>query len=183
MEKIHIHDKYFVPFIPQERLESVIGELAAKLNADFAGRTDESDVPMLLCVLNGAIVFTGQLLKHLDFPLQLVSMKLSSYVGTKSTGKVKEDLPLTADVSGRTVIICEDIVDTGNTIVALKQTLLDKGAKDVRICTMLLKPEVFRNKAKLDYVGMEIPNRFIVGYGLDYDEQGRNLKDIFVLDE
>lgn len=183
MEKIHIHDKYFVPFISQERIESVISDVAAKVNADFAGRVDDEDAPMLLCVLNGAIVFTGQLLKHLDFPLQLVSMKLSSYQGTQSTGNVKEDMALTADIKGRTVIICEDIVDTGNTIIALRKTLLEKGAKDVRICTMLLKPEVFKNKAPLDYVGMEIPNRFIVGYGLDYNEQGRNLKDIFVLDE
>ena len=91
-------------------------------------------------------------------------------------------MPLSTDVSGKTVIVCEDIVDTGTTIVELKQKLFDKGAKDVKICTMLLKPEVFKDRCKLDYVGAEIPNRFIVGFGLDYDELGRNLKDIYVLE-
>ena len=109
-------------------------------------------------------------------------MKLSSYVGTSSTGVVREVMPLSTDIQGRTVIVCEDIVDTGNTIVELKKKLLAKGAKDVRICTMLLKPEVFQGRDKLDYVGAEIPNRFIVGFGLDYDELGRNLKDIYVLE-
>ena len=90
---------------------------------------------------------------------------------------------LTADVRGRRVIICEDIVDTGNTIVALKELLLDKGATDVKICTMLFKPEVYKKDVRLDYVGMAIPNAFIVGFGLDYDELGRNLKDIYVIDE
>jgi len=137
---------------------------------------------MLLCVLNGAIMFTAALMKRISFPAELVSMKLSSYSGTQSTGKVLEVMGLTGNVEGRTVIVCEDIVDTGGTIVALKQMLLEKGAKDVRICTMLLKPEVYRQDVVLDYVGMEIPNAFIVGYGLDYDELGRNLKDIYVLD-
>ena len=108
---------------------------------------------------------------------------MSSYQGTKSTGTVLNMMGLTADVRGRRVIICEDIVDTGNTIVALKELLLDKGATDVKICTMLFKPEVYKKDVRLDYVGMAIPNAFIVGFGLDYDELGRNLKDIYVIDE
>ncbi|MBQ9310811.1 MAG: hypoxanthine phosphoribosyltransferase [Bacteroidales bacterium] len=188
MEKIYIHDKVFVPFMPYGRVSEVIDGVARSLNQDFCPvfgsyhQAPAEDVPMLLCVLNGAIMFVGELMERLEFPVQLVSMKLSSYVGTQSTGNVREVMGLTAPVEGRTVIICEDIVDTGNTIVALKESLLAKGAKDVRICTMLLKPEVFRNKIQLDYVGAEIPNRFIVGFGLDYDEQGRNLKDIYVLE-
>lgn len=179
MDNIRLHDKIFRPFIPNSQIESVIDEVAKKLDADFCG---SGEVPVLLCVLNGAIMFTAGLMKRISFHAELVSMKLSSYSGTQSTGKVLEVMGLTGDVKGRTVIVCEDIVDTGGTIVALRQLLLDKGAKEVRVCTMLLKPEVYAQDIALDYVGMEIPNVFIVGYGLDYDELGRNLKDIYVLD-
>ncbi len=180
MEKILLHDKTFRPFIPYSRLEQAIDGVAAKLNEDFK---DATDPPQLLCVLNGAVMFTAELMKRLSFPLELISLKLSSYQGTKSSGKVLEVMGLTAPVEGKTVIICEDIVDTGGTIAALKHMLQEKGAKDVRICTMLLKPDVFKARTHLDYVGMEIPNAFIVGFGLDYDELGRNYKDIYVLDE
>ena len=180
-EKIQILDKTFKPFIRHERIMEAIDGVAAKINADFQGCTD---VPVILCVLNGAIPFTGELLQRLDFPCQLLSIKLSSYQGTKSTGTVLNVMGLTSSVRGRRVIICEDIVDTGNTIVALKEMLLDReGATEVRICTMLLKPEVYNKSVALDYVGMEIPNAFIVGFGLDYNEQGRNIKDIYVIEE
>lgn len=188
MDKVFIHDKVFVPFIPYEKVSQIIDNVADRLNKDFCdaglsyAKKAEKDIPVLLCVLHGSIMFTGELLKRITFPIELASMKLSSYVGTTSTGVVKETMPLSTDIVGKTVIVCEDIVDTGNTIIALKKKLLDMGAKDVRICTMLLKPEVFKNKGKLDYVGAEIPNRFIVGFGLDYDELGRNLKDIYVLE-
>lgn len=114
---------------------------------------------------------------------ELVSMKLSSYVGTKSTGTVRQVMGLTGDISGRRVIIIEDIVDTGNTIADLISIVKEKGASECRICTMLLKPEVYSKDIKLDYVAMEIPNKFIVGFGLDYNELGRNYKDIYILDE
>ncbi|MBP5566659.1 MAG: hypoxanthine phosphoribosyltransferase, partial [Bacteroidales bacterium] len=189
MDKVYIHDKVFVPFIPYEKISQIIDSVADKLNEDFcdadhdyARPSGKEDAPVLLCILHGSILFTGELLKRLNFPVELASMKLSSYVGTTSTGVVKETAPLSTDITGKTVIVCEDIVDTGTTIVALKQKLLDKGAKDVKLCTMLLKPEVFCNRCELDYVGEEIPNRFIVGFGLDYDEFGRNLKDIYVLE-
>ena len=179
MEKVILHGKSFRPFIPGERIESAIAEVAEKLNRDFKGCTD---IPVVICTLTGAIMFTSELLKRLDFQCEVKCIKLSSYQGTKSTGTVLTLLGLTGSVQGRRVIICEDIVDTGNTIIALQELLLDQGASEVRICTMLLKPEVYDKDVKLDYVGMEIPNRFIVGYGLDYDELGRNLKDIYVLD-
>ena len=188
MDRVYIHDKVFVPFIPYEKVSQIIDGVADKINADFCcpdhtyERRCEEDIPVLLCILHGSVMFTGELMQRLSFPVELASMKLSSYVGTTSTGVVKEVMPLTTDIKGRTVIVCEDIVDTGNTIVELKKKLLEKGAKDVRICTMLLKPEVFKGRDKLDYVGAEIPNRFIVGFGLDYDELGRNLKDIYVLE-
>lgn len=178
--RIRLLDKTFKPFISNERIMEAIQGVADKINADFRGC---EDVPVVLCVLNGAIPFTGELLTRLDFNCQLVSIKMSSYQGTKSTGTVLNVMGLTADVRGRRIIICEDIVDTGNTVVALKEMLSDKGAAEVKICTMLLKPDVYDKDEKLDYVGMEIPNAFIVGYGLDYDELGRNYKDIYVIDE
>lgn len=181
MEKrIKLHDKYFKPFISNAEMEGIIDRLADRMNADFK---DCEDVPIFLCVLNGAIMFTAAMMKRLNFDAELVSIKLSSYQGTSSTGTVLIPIGLTAPVEGRRVVIFEDIVDTGNTIVALKEMLLSKGAVEVRICTMLMKPEVYQKDTVLDYVGKEIPNAFIVGYGLDYDELGRNLPDIYVLDE
>lgn len=181
MEKwIKLHDKYFKPFISNAEMEGIIDRLADRMNADFK---DCEDVPIFLCVLNGAIMFTAAMMKRLNFNAELVSIKLSSYQGTSSTGTVLIPIGLTAPVEGRRVVIFEDIVDTGNTIVALKEMLLSKGAVEVRICTMLMKPEVYQKDTVLDYVGKEIPNAFIVGYGLDYDELGRNLPDIYVLDE
>lgn len=179
MEKITLRDKTFVPFIKNEEIESIIDNVADRINADFEGC---EDVPIIICVLNGAVMFTAAVMKRLNFNVELCSIKLSSYVGTQSTGTVLVPLGLTSDVSGRRVIICEDIVDTGNTIVALKELLYSKGAKDVKICTMLTKPEIYKKPDKLDYVGKEIPNAFIVGYGLDYDELGRQYKDIYVIE-
>ena len=180
MEKVTLYDKTFRTFIPYEKIMDAIDKVAEKINADFQGCTD---VPILLCVLNGSIMFMGELMKRLNFNCQTVSIKLTSYEGTNTTGSVKQALGLTADITGRRVIVVEDIVDTGNTIVELKQILADKGAAESRICTMLLKPEAYKKDVVLDYVAMEIPNDFIVGFGLDYDELGRNLKDIYVLDK
>lgn len=180
MKNIVLHDKVFKPYISYERIQSAIDHAADMVNADFK---DSGEVPVLICVLNGAILFTAELMKRLEFDVELYSIKLSSYQGTKSTGTVLNVMGLTGDVKGRRVIICEDIVDTGNTIIALKEMLMDKGAKEVRICTMLFKPDVYKKSEKLDYVGMEIPNAFIAGFGLDYDELGRNYKDIYVIDE
>ena len=177
-EKIVLHDKTFVPFISNEEIEKAIDELAARMNAEFKGC---EDVPVLLCVLNGAILFTAELMKRLDFPIELMSMKLSSYTGTHSNGEVKTVMGLTGNVKDRMVIIVEDIVDTGNTIVKIKEILKEAGAKDSKVCTLLLKPEVYKQEYRLDYVGKSIPNAFIVGFGLDYDELGRNLPDIYVL--
>jgi len=181
-KKITLHDKAFKLFIPNEDIEKAIDAVAAKLNEDYADATDEDPV-ILLCTLNGAIIYAAELLKRLQFPLVLKACKLSSYSGTQSTGNIKTEVPLPAHLEGRRVLIVEDIVDTGNTIVAMKGLLETAKVKDAKICTMLVKPEVYKKDVKLDYVAMEIPNRFIVGFGLDYDELGRNIKDIYVLDE
>lgn len=179
MEKITLKDKTFRTFIPYERISSAIDEVAEKINADFEGC---EDFPILLCVLNGSIIFMGELMKRLRFNCQIVSTKLTSYEGTQTTGRVKQAMGLTADIKGRRVIIVEDIVDSGNTIVELKAIMEENGAAESRICTLLFKPEAYKKNIKLDYVAMEIPNDFIVGFGLDYDEMGRNYKDIYVLD-
>ena len=180
MEKITLKDKTFRTFIPYDKISDAIDKVADKINADFRGC---EDFPILLCVLNGSIMFMGELMKRLEFNCQIVSIKLTSYEGTSTTGKVREAMGLTSDVTGRRVIIVEDIVDSGNTIVELKEILASKGASESRICTMLLKPDAYKKDIAIDYVGLEIPNDFIVGFGLDYDEYGRNLKDIYVLDE
>ncbi len=180
MEHIKLYDKTFKTFIPYEQIMASIDKVAEQVNKDFK---DCTDVPILLCVLNGSIMFTSELMKRLDFNCQLVSIKLTSYEGTQTTGKVKQAMGLTADISGRRVIIVEDIVDTGKTIVELKNILKEKGASETYVCTLLHKPEACTEDLKLDYVAIPIPNRFIVGFGLDYDEIGRNLKDIYVLDE
>lgn len=180
MEKITLQDKTFRISIPYGEISRAIDEVAAKINEDFKGCTD---VPVLLCVLNGSIMFMGELMKRLDFNCQIVSTKLTSYDGTDSTGTVRQALGLTADITGRRVIIVEDIVDTGNTIVELKRILHEKGAAESRVCTLLFKPEAYDKDVILDYVAMSIPNEFIVGFGLDYNELGRNYKDIYVLDK
>ena len=180
MEKITLFDKTFKTMIPYSRITSAIDDVAADMNRDFEGC---EDIPILLCVLNGSIMFMGELMQRLRFNCQIVSIKMTSYEGTSTTGKVKQAMGLTSDIKGRRVIIVEDIVDTGNTIVELKDILAEAGATETYICTMLYKPEAYTKDTKLDYVAMEIPNEFIVGFGLDYNELGRNLKDIYVLDK
>jgi hypoxanthine phosphoribosyltransferase len=181
-KKVTLHDKTFKLFIPNEAIEKAIDDVAAKLNEDYADATDEDPV-IVLCTLNGAIIFAAELLKRLQFPLMLKACKLSSYAGTQSTGYIKTEVPLPAKLEGHRVLIVEDIVDTGNTIVVMKDLLDAAKVRDSKVCTLLLKPEAYKKDVKLDYVAMEIPNRFIVGFGLDYDELGRNIKDIYVLDD
>ena len=180
MEKITLFDKTFKTMIPYSRIASAIDDVAADMNRDFEGC---EDIPILLCVLNGSIMFMGELMQRLRFNCQIVSIKMTSYEGTSTTGRVKQAMGLTSDIKGRRVIIVEDIVDTGNTIVELKDILAEAGAIETYVCTMLYKPEAYTKDARLDYVAMEIPNEFIVGFGLDYNELGRNYKDIYVLDK
>ena len=179
MEKITLKDKTFKKFISYEKISSAIDEVANKINADFEGCTD---VPILLCVLNGSIMFMGELMKRINFDCQVISIKLTSYEGTSTTGRVKQAMGLTSSIEGKRVIVVEDIVDSGNTVVELAEILKENGAAESKICTLLLKPDAYKKDVKIDYVAMEIPNDFIVGFGLDYDEIGRNYKDIYTLD-
>lgn len=178
MERIDLHDKSFKIFIPHEKILESIEELAVKMNKNFKG----VEKPLFLSVLNGSFMFTSDLLKNLDFQCELSFIKFSSYSGTESTGKLKQIIGLNTTVKGRTVVLVEDIVDTGATIVELYNLLKEAGAAKVVVCTLLLKPEAYKRDVPIEYVAMKIPNDFIVGYGLDYNELGRQYKDIYVLD-
>ncbi|MBQ7222239.1 MAG: hypoxanthine phosphoribosyltransferase [Bacteroidales bacterium] len=180
MNRIKLHDKYFVPYISKDEIMKAIDRVAEHLNNDFM---DSTEIPIILCTMNGAIVFAGELLTKLKFNLIVSGIKVSSYEGINSSGNIKEVLGLNTDVEGRTVIIVEDIVDTGATIMKLCENLCNRKAKEVRICTLFVKSEVYSHDRKLDYVGMEVADKFIVGHGLDYDELGRNLPGIYILDE
>ncbi|MBO6173022.1 MAG: adenylate kinase [Bacteroidales bacterium] len=179
MSNVRLHDKSFRPFIEYDAIEKAIDQVAEKINNDYQGCMD---VPVLLCVLNGSILFTAELMKRLTFNCEIVCIKLSSYVGMKSTGEVRDIIGMTGNVKGKRVIIVEDIVDSGRTIANLTKMMEANGATETKICTMLFKPGCYKLDKKLDYVAMEIPDDFIVGFGLDYDGLGRNNKDIYVLD-
>lgn len=179
MDTVTFHDKRFRKMISYEELSKAMDSIAERINNDYS---QHSPPVTFICVLNGAIMFTAEMMRRLNFDAELISIKMTSYSGMNSDGKVKIPLGLTGNVEGRDVIIFEDIVDTGLTMVELIKILKEKGAREVKVCTLLSKPEALKVDLKLDYVAVEIPNRFIVGFGLDYDELGRNLKDIYVLD-
>lgn len=178
MERIKLHDKEFKIFIPSEKILNSISEVAEKLNNDYKN----CETPLFLSVLNGSFMFTADLIKLINFQCEISFIKLSSYSGTESTGEIKEILGLNSSVKGRNIIVVEDIVDTGTTIEELYKLLSEAGAADIKICTLLLKPDAYDKEIKIDYTAMMIPNDFIVGYGLDYNELGRQYKDIYVLD-
>ncbi len=179
MSNVRLHDKTFRPFIEYDKIEEAIDRVAARINEDYQG---SKDAPVLLCVLNGSIMFTAELMKRLTFKCEIVCIKLTSYVGIKSSGEVRDVIGMTGSVEGKRVIIVEDIVDSGRTIENLVRIMEANGATETKICTMLMKPGCYKLDKKLDYVAMEIPDDFIVGFGLDYDGLGRNIKDIYVLD-
>ncbi len=179
MDRIKLHDKEFRVFIPFREIEEAIKKVASQLNEHYSKKKP----PLFLSVLNGSFMFTAELLKNIDFQCEISFIKLSSYSGTSSSGEIKELIGLNSDVKGREIIILEDIVDTGNTICDLTDLLKQKGASKIKICTLLLKPEAYHKDIPIDYAAIEIPNDFIVGYGLDYDELGRQYKDIYVLDQ
>lgn len=175
---ITVHDKQFELFISEAQIRERVEAVAARLNADYAGRN-----PLLVCVLNGAFVFAADLVRCLTFDHEVQFVRLSSYSGMDTTGRVREVIGLTADLTGRDVIIVEDIVDTGVTLHHALPGFLAKGARSVEICCLLTKPEKLRVPLDVKYAAMEIPAAFIVGYGLDYDEHGRNYRDIYVVKE
>lgn len=177
MKQVKIHDKEFKLFISHEKIQSVVDGMAEKMNNDLNGKN-----PLFLCILNGSFMFAAELFKRIDFVESEISfVKLASYSGDQTTGNVKQLIGLNEDIEGRTVVVLEDIVDTGITIDNILLQLHGLNPKEVYIATLLLKPEALQKDVELNYVGMEIPNDFIVGYGLDYDGFGRNLIDIYTV--
>jgi hypoxanthine phosphoribosyltransferase len=178
MKKVKVRDKEFSLFLTAEDIDKAVEQVAEMINIDMKGRD-----PLFLCVLNGAFIFASDLLKKVEVNCEISFVKLSSYVGTQTTNTVRELIGLDQVLTNRTVVVIEDIVDTGITMDYTLEKLRKLGASDVRIATLLFKPEAFRKNYPIDYVGIVIPNEFIVGYGLDYDGHGRNLPDIYKIIE
>ncbi len=177
MKRITLHDKTFEISIPEEKILGAVKQLAEQLNNDLK----DVDKPIFISILNGSFMFTADLVKHINISCEISFLKLSSYNGTASSGCVKELIGLTKSIEGRTIIILEDIVDTGKTLEELVNVLHTHKPKEIKLATLLLKPDVYKKDIKLDYIGLSIANDFIVGYGLDYDELGRNYRDIYTL--
>ena len=171
-----IKDKFFVPFIGKEALQNRIQALAQEINNDYAGKN-----PLLIGVLNGSFMFIGDLFKYLTIECEVSFIRVSSYQSTHTTGKVKQILGLKESIENRHVIIVEDIVDTGLTMQEILGYMAARKPESLKVMTLLFKPSALRTDIKLAYVGFEIENRFVVGYGLDYMEAGRNLEEIYVL--
>jgi hypoxanthine phosphoribosyltransferase len=173
---IQLHDKSFVPFISSEEIDFAIANMAKQMDDDFF-----DEIPVFVGILNGSFMVLSDLMKHYRGMCEVSFMKLSSYEGTESTNTVKQLIGSNENLEGRTVVIVEDIVDTGNTIEELKAIFKDKKVKHLKIATLFFKPEAYKKDIKIDYIGIRIPNKFIVGYGLDYDGLGRNLPDVYQL--
>ena len=178
MKTVKVLDKEFGLYIPQEKIEANIQTVADQINRDMTGKN-----PLFLVVLNGAFMFASELFKRLTIPCEISFVKLTSYSGTETTNVVRELIGLDHSLDGRTVVVVEDIVDTGHTMRYTIQKLRDLNAADVRIATMFFKPKSFQYDYPIDYKAMDISNEFIVGYGLDYDQQGRNFPDIYKIIE
>ncbi len=178
MSIIKVKDKTFKTFIPEDEIQRRVKAVAEKINKDLDGRN-----PLFLAVLNGSFMFAADLMRYITIPCEISFVKLASYQGTTSTGKVKEIIGINEELKDRTVVIVEDIVDTGKTMKRMLESLGTRNPESLHICTLLVKPNKLEENLNIEYVAMEIPNDFIVGYGLDYDQQGRNLRDIYTVVE
>lgn len=175
MNSIKIHDLTFEIKITSTEIQQAVSEVATKINTDLKGKK-----PLFLAVLNGSFMFASDLLKKVTIDCEISFVKVASYEGTSSTGEIKGLIGMNEDIKGRTVVIVEDIVDTGNTVENVWNELKTKGAADVKIATLLFKPLAYTKTLPIDYVAIKVPNDFLVGYGLDYNGLGRNLADIYV---
>jgi hypoxanthine phosphoribosyltransferase len=176
MKDVTLHDKTFGIYLTRKEIQKHIDAMAKTMAKDLRDKN-----PLFLVVLNGAFMFAADLLKHFDFDCEVSFVKLSSYVGTQSTSVVREIIGLDEVLHDRTVVIVEDIIDTGITMANTVPKLKKLEAREVMLATLLFKPNAFQKDYKIDYIGLKIPNDFIVGYGLDYDGLGRNLPDIYKL--
>ena len=175
---IKIKDKTFKTSITEAEIKERVKALAQQISKDMEGK-----VPLFLGVLNGAFIFAADLMRELTIPSEISFVKLASYQGTTSTGKINEVLGINEDLSGRTVIIVEDIVESGLTMKRMIESLGTRNPASVRICTLFLKPDKLKEDLDIDYVAFRIPDDFIIGYGLDYDHLGRELREIYTIVE
>ena len=176
MANIKVHDKEFVPYITEDEIEEQIKRVAAEINKDYEGKK-----PLFIAILNGAFIFAADLFKKINVEAEICFIKLASYKGVKSTGKVITAIGLDAELYGRDVIIVEDIVDTGKTLSQFLPQLEHQHPASLKIASLLHKPAAMVHPIKIDYLGFTIPNKFVLGYGLDYDGLGRNIKEIYQL--
>ena len=176
MLEIQILDKKFSEYIPEKAIQEVIGQMAEKMNHDLAGK----DV-VFLGILNGSFLFAADIFRRINLKTRVTFLKLASYEGTSSSGSIKELIGWNEDVRNKTVVILEDIVDTGSTLERVISEVEIRKAGEIKVATLLYKPDAYKKNYKLDYVGFEIPNDFVVGFGLDYDGFGRNLPSIYKL--
>jgi hypoxanthine phosphoribosyltransferase len=174
MKRIKLLDREFSLAIPASDIKKATWQIAEKINRDLKDKN-----PLMVCILNGSFMFSADLMKLIEFPCQITFVKLASYEGMGSTGKIKELIGFNEELKGRTVVLLEDIVDSGVTVENSINQLRKLGVEEIFVATLLFKPEALKKDIKLDYIGMEIPNDFIVGYGLDYNGFGRNLPDIY----
>ena len=179
MSTIKLHDKLFKTYISKDKIAEYVQYLA-KLISDDLGK---DETPIFIGILNGSFIFTADFVREYPFNCHITFVKLASYDGTNSTGIIKQLVGLNEDLEGKTVVILEDIIDTGNTLEEIYQIFKNKKVKKLKIATLFFKPDVYRKSLPIDYVGKSIDDKFIVGYGLDYDGLGRNLSDIYQLVE
>lgn len=175
MSRITLKDKTFELVIPYDRISDSIDAVAARINEEYAGRP----TPLFLGILNGAFMFMSELMQRIDFPCEVSFVKLASYAGTKSSGTVSELIGLADNLRGRHIVVVEDIVETGESIDYLMRSLVGHEPASVEVATLLFKPESYSKDKSIRYSALSIPNDFIVGFGLDYDGLGRNLRDIY----
>ena len=176
MSLINVHDKSFEIYLPEEKIQERVKQIAADISRDYEGKK-----PLFIAILNGSFMFAADVFKHLTIEAEICFIKLASYKGMKSSGNVVTSIGLEDDLFGKEVIILEDIVDTGKTLHNFLPKLEHQQPKSMKIATLLHKPEATEFSLTLDYIGFSIPNKFVVGYGLDYDGLGRNLKEIYQL--
>jgi hypoxanthine phosphoribosyltransferase len=176
MSRITIKDKTFETSMPEAEIKKRVKELAQQMSRDLEGKN-----PLFLAVLNGAFIFAADLMREMTIPCEISFVKLASYQGTTSTGTIHEVIGINEDLTGRTVVILEDIVESGLTIKRMLEQIGTRNPASVQVCTLFFKPERLKEDLKLDYVAFSIPNDFILGYGLDYDQQARYLKDLYTL--
>ena len=172
---VQLHDKTFEPYLSELEIQEIVKEMAHKIGV----LKDEK--PLFIIILKGSFIFASDLVKALDYDVELCFMQLKSYEGTQSSGKIKDIMGIPQQITGRTLVVVEDIIDTGNTLEYLNEHLLAEQPQKIYYASLLLKPSVYKKTLPIDFVGKEIPNEFVVGYGLDYEELGRTLTQIYKL--